>query len=134
MSDPNEEVEKAAAVLDGPALGPEPAPSDEQAETSSDDADATTETETTSNEVAEPTGIDRLFRTDRSLDLDDATPFWDPGGKGGVNRIGAALKQAGGWKALPPIVWVPIGVAEAVYVAADERGILPNRGGERDDR
>ncbi len=62
----------------------------------------------------EPEGFRRLFRTDRSLDLNESVPWWDPE-KGGMNRIGAALKQMGGWEYIPPAVWLVLGLLEAMY-------------------
>lgn len=64
-----------------------------------------------------PEGItDRLFRTDRGIDLENTEDFWDPDGKGAENRFAAACKQAFGVDEWPPIVHMTIAGAEGLYL------------------
>lgn len=124
MTGASDQARKAADTL---SLGEQDGTADE---TTADDVDQEESSEPDESSTSEPDGwLDRAFRTDRELDLSDSVPWWDPE-NGGINRIGAAIKQAGGWKAMPPIVWVPIGVAEAIYVFLHARGLVPGTGGE----
>jgi len=75
-------------------------------------AEAESEAESSTKTESEPSGLRRWFRTDRGIDLNERTPFWDPE-EGGIDRIGAAIKQAGGWEFMPPAFWAAVGVAEA---------------------
>lgn len=59
---------------------------------------------------------DRLWRTDKPINLDDNTDVWDPEGKGGANRFGAAAKQAFGVDEWPPILHMGIAGAEGFYL------------------
>lgn len=118
----SEEAAKAAEVLDE---GTESASSD-----ASGDAFASDEETATGGTEQGPTGIDRLIRTDKPLNLDDSTEFWDPDGKGGLNRIGAAAKQAFGADNWPPAVHLMIGAAESMYTFVTESGLLPTGGND----
>lgn len=114
MTDPAE----AAAVLDestASASG-ETVPKGDEQTAEGDTADE-----------SEPGGVKRFFRTDKSLDLDDATPWWDPRGKGGLNRIGAAIKQAGGWERMFPAFWILVGMFEVLYLFVVDRELVPSR-------
>jgi len=99
------EAEKAAEVLGD--------------DSGADDAGADVDAEPTDFASEEPDGFRRLFRTDRALDLNERVPWWDPD-KGGMNRIGAALKQMGGWEYIPPIVWLLLGMLETAYNGATD--------------
>jgi len=96
----NENVEQAAEVLGG-SDGSDPVPKGDKKTAEGDSG-------------KDVSGVNRLFRTDRSLDMDQSYDFWSPD-DGGINRIGAAIQQAGGFEAMPPIVWMLIGAAEAIW-------------------
>lgn len=65
-----------------------------------------------------PSGVfDRLFRTDKSIDLENTEDFWDPDEKGAANRFAAACRQAFGVDNWPPVVHMAIAGAEAFYLA-----------------
>lgn len=116
------EAEKASEVLElGDGRDESPDQQDTDAEAAAD------ESSTKDSASSEPSGLNRLFRTDKPLDLDDSTDWWDPRGKGGINRIGAALQQMGGWEYVMPVVWLFIGTAEAIYLFLVDRGVVPSR-------
>lgn len=83
-------------------------------------------------ESAEPEGgtetfLQRWFRNDRELDLDDTKAIWDPWGKGGLNRIAAAAKQAGGYKHFAPAFWASVGAVEVGYKFMVLKGLIPGK-------
>lgn len=80
----------------------------------------------------QPDGVNRLFRTDRALDMDEKVPFWNPE-EGGIERIGAALKQMGGWEYIPPAVWLMLGMLEAFYSIATSYVFAENDTTEQPD-
>lgn len=126
MSEAESEAIKAADQLD---LG-DGRDDHDDAETADESTEDGETTETTDEE--QPDGLRRLLRTDKPLDLDASTDWWDPRGKGGVNRIGAAIKQMGGWQYVMPAVWLFVGFLEVLYLLVTEHGIVAD-GGESTD-